>query len=62
MKTYFLMKLDLSSNEITRNGAKILSEALLLNHSLVHLSLFSYEGLHSNSISEDGAKYFAKLM
>eukprot|EP00347_Sterkiella_histriomuscorum_P001530 403371680 len=62
IKTNRLVKLDLSSNEISRNGAKIISEALVLNNSLYHLSFFSYEGLHSNFIGEEGSKSLAKML
>ena len=57
-----LIKLDLSSNEITKVGAKAISEALKFNCSLVDLSFYSYEGLHSNAIAEDGAKGLAKML
>ena len=57
-----LVKLDLSSNELTHRSSRILANALMKNESLTDLKLQSYKGMLHNNIGPEGAKDFELVM
>jgi hypothetical protein len=51
-----IIHIDLSSNDIGPDGAKVLFEVLETNCTLISLTLRSYEGLNRNRIGAKGVE------
>ena len=57
-----IIHLDVSQNQITHVGAKILFQSLFDNQNLVSLNLGNKDALLRNSIGPKGAKYLKDLL
>lgn len=57
-----IVHLDISSNDITPDGAYLIFELLVFHQGIVSLDISSHEGLHRNRIHNTGAMTLKTLL
>lgn len=61
-RTSHIIRLDVSSNNITQEGAEYLFESLVDNHSLIDLNISSRDGRYRNRIQSIGVKPLKQVL
>lgn len=62
MRTSSIIALDLSCNELSAEGGKVIFNSLIYNQSLVDLNLSSSEGLNRNTLGHKGVQPLENIL